>query len=202
MPSTRYLRRILAPSLAAALATVAACGDSARQAPEETAAAGGTANAPAPPAGGASAAGVPSTGRRGGVPVSVAVTLGGDGSRTASGTGECTFAEQASIYNVPAKQWAARFDGGTGSVIGSANLTVWQFAGGAPDQFSLGLDVGQRSHRIATVKGGELVGSGRVTIRQQGSGVRFEVDGEDAGGTKVRTTIECERFTPAVAEGG
>ena len=136
------------------------------------------------------------------MPVRVGATLGAGGDRAASGTGECTFAEQASIYNVPAKQWAARFDGGTGSVIGSANLTVWQFAGGAPDQFSLGLDVGQTSHRIATVEGGELVGSGRVTVRQQGSGVRFEVDGQDAGGTKLRATIDCERFTPAVAEGG
>ena len=179
--------------------TVAACGDGAEKASEETAAAGGAADVPGQPVGGASAG---SVGRRGGVPVHVAATLGGRGDRTASGTGECTFAEQASIYNVPAKQWAARFDGGTGSAIGSANLTVWQFTGGAPDQFSLGLDVGQRSHRIATVKGGELVGSGRVTVRQQGSAVRSEVDGQDAEGTKVRATIECERFTPAVAEGG
>ena len=198
------LRTICAVASALTLCvTVAACRDRAGQASEETAAAGGAADTPAPPAGGADAASsAGSPGRRGGVPVSVAATLGGGGARTASGTGECTFADQASIYDVPAKQWAARFDGGTAAAIGSANLTVWQFTGGGPDQFSLGLDVGQQSHQIATVKGGEMRGSGRVTVRQQGSGVRFEIDGQDAAGTKVRATIDCERFTPAVAEGG
>jgi hypothetical protein len=52
------------------------------------------------------------------------------------------------------------------------------------------------------VKGGEVVGSGRVTVQRSGAGARFEVDGEDEDGTRIRATVECQRVTEAVAEGG
>jgi hypothetical protein len=181
--------------------SVAACGretgkrdDTASGSPASTPATGESAPAPA--------RGV-ITGGGGGVPLELSAVLtggpGAGGTFRASGTGECTYAEHASIYNVPARQWAVRY-GGEG--IESLTLTVWQFSGGAPDQFSLGLNAGSRSHRIQTVKGGELLGSGRVTVRKGGPGAHFKVDGQDADGTKIRASIDCERVTEAVAEGG
>jgi hypothetical protein len=178
-------------ALCALCATVAACGRANGKRDD-------TANArPAPaPAteGSASSATRAATPRGGGVPLKVSATLsGGPGAGTfsATGNGECTYAEHASIYDVPAKQWAARY---AGEGIESLTLTVWQFSGGTPDQFNLAMDAGSRSHRIQTVKGGEIVGSGKAT--------HFEVDGQDADGTRVRASIDCERVTEAVAEGG
>ena len=194
MPRSVYVLAICAISV-----SVAACGratgkrdDTATARPAPAPATGGSGSSP-------SRVAAP---RGGGVPLKVSATLsGGPGGGTfnAAGNGECTRAEQASIYNVPARQWAARY---AGEGIESLTLTVWQFTGGTPDQFSLALDEGSRSHRIQTVKGGEMVGSGKVTVRTSGSGAHFEVDGQDAEGTRVRASIDCERVTEAVAEGG
>jgi hypothetical protein len=59
-----------------------------------------------------------------------------------------------------------------------------------------------RQHRISTVKGGEIIGSGSVAMHPSGAGAHFEVVGTDAEGGSIRATFQCERFTEHVAERG
>jgi len=67
---------------------------------------------------------------------------------------------------------------------------------------SLDLQTDTGSHRIATVKGGEIVGSGTVRFRPEKSGGRFEIYGKDAEGDTIEVNITCPSFSPIVAEGG
>jgi hypothetical protein len=134
------------------------------------------------------------------VRVKIELLAGGDRAESA-GMGRCTHAEQASIYGVPAALWQIQ-DSGTGQ-IGHATLTVWRPASGSgADQFSMAIGSGDRQHRISTVKGGEIVGSGSVAMHPTGDGAHFEVVGTDAEGRSIRATFQCERFTEHVAEGG
>ena len=140
------------------------------------------------------------TGAAGEVPLKIELSAGGARAELA-GTGRCTHAEQASIYGVPAALWQIQ-DSGTGE-IGHATLTVWRPASGSGgDQFSMAIGSGDRQHLISTVKGGEIVGSGTVTMHPSGDGAHFEVVGKDAEGRSIRATFQCERFTEHVAEGG
>ena len=140
------------------------------------------------------------TGAPGEVPLKIELSAGGDRAES-SGMGRCTHAEQASIYGVPAALWQIQ-NSGTGE-IGHATLTVWRPASGSgADQFSMAIGTSDRQHRISTVKGGEIVGSGSVTMHPSGEGAHFEVVGTDADGRSIRATFQCERFTEHVAEGG
>lgn len=140
------------------------------------------------------------TGAPGEVPLKIELLAGGDRAELA-GMGRCTHAKQASIYGMPAALWQIQ-DSGTGE-IGHATLTVWRPASGTDaDQFSMAIGSGDRQHRISTVKGGEIVGSGSVAMHPSGAGALFEVVGTDAEGRSIRATFQCERFTEHVAEGG
>jgi hypothetical protein len=116
-------------------------------------------------------------------------------------TGECATSAESSIYDVPATQWHVMF-GGDGSNIQHLNLTVWRPRSGAPDMVGLSLQSGEITHRIATVQGGELVGSGTPGVRVEGKGGILTVTGKDDHGHPIELSVQCERFDEVVAEGG
>jgi hypothetical protein len=134
------------------------------------------------------------------VSLTAQVTLGGRLTSFA-GPGECHHTADASIYQVPASQWAARVQSDT-SALRYLNLTLWQPRGETEVQVSLAVTVGQRTHRIATVTGGELQGTGRGVIEPGGAGGTLKVDGRDAEGQTVALVVQCSRFTEPIAEGG
>lgn len=117
-------------------------------------------------------------------------------------TGECATHAASSIYDVPATQWRASFGGGDRSNIQHLNLTVWRPRSGAPEMVNLHLRSGEVGHRIATVKGGEIAGSGTAGVRSTGRGGILTVTGNDGDGRPIELTVECERFDEVVAEGG
>jgi hypothetical protein len=117
------------------------------------------------------------------------------------GAGECNHTEDASIYEVPATLWRAGYQGAEGTEIQDLNLTLWQPKTGG-DQFTVALQLGGETHQIATVKGGTLVGSCTATMRSEGAGGTFVVQGKDENGGALQLTVKCDRFTEPVAEGG
>jgi hypothetical protein len=117
------------------------------------------------------------------------------------GPGECHHTEDASIYEVPASMWSAHVVSESGQ-LRDLNLTLWQPKGAAEVQVSLGLTIGARSHDLTTVKGGEVKGSGTGRVNPKGAGGSMRVDGKSADGASVRLTVDCERWTEPVAEGG
>ena len=138
-------------------------------------------------------------GSRGEVPLTIEVSVGGERADL-TGTGKCTHAPEASIYGTPAALWQIQ-DSDAGK-IRYANLTVWRLKTGGPEQFSMSINTADEEHAINTVKGGELVGSGTVSVHPSGEGAHFEVIGKDAAGRSVRATFQCARFTEHMAEGG
>lgn len=118
-----------------------------------------------------------------------------------SGLGECQHTTDASIYDVPASMWSARFTDEAGKFT-YLNLTLWQPKAAAAVQVSLGLTVAGKTSEIATVKGSQIRGSGTGRIEPKGEGGALIVDGKDANGHAVRLTVDCSRFTEPVAEGG
>ncbi len=120
----------------------------------------------------------------------------------AHGAGECQHEPNASIYNALASLWRVEYSDPKGEQIRRLSLTVWQLKSGGPNQLSLALESGSNSHRIATVKGGKLIGTGTVMLQPQQSGGRFEVKGTDERGATIEATIFCPTFTNIVAEGG
>jgi hypothetical protein len=130
------------------------------------------------------------------------VTVEVDGAKAAyTGQGECHHTADASIYEVPASMWSARVTAESGD-LRYLNLTLWQPRGAAEIQVSLGLTIGARSHDIATVKGADAKGSGTGRVDPKGPGGAMGVDGKAADGARVRLTVDCERWTEPVAEGG
>ena len=119
-----------------------------------------------------------------------------------AGTGECATHGASSIYDVPATQWRATFGGGDGSDLQHLNLTIWRPRSGAPDMVNLSLRSGEAGHRIATVEGGEIVGSGTAGVQAEGPGGTLTVMGKDDHGHDIELSIRCERFDEVVAEGG
>ena len=179
-----------------AVLLTAACGDGGD--PRD----GATPNdeaAPGRAAGAGEANATIATGAPGEVPLKIELSTGGDRAELV-GMGRCTHAKEASIYGVPAALWQVQ-DSDTGE-IGHASLTVWRPAAGGADQFSMAIASGDRDHRISTVKGGEIVGRGTVTMHPSGAGAHFEVVGTDGDGRSVRATFQCERFAEHIAEGG
>jgi hypothetical protein len=181
------------------VACCTACGGDAATSRSASGAASDTAGAAPPPA--AEAAG-PASGAvsRGTVPMQIEAMVGGRSYR-ASGPGECTHTTDASIYEVPAAQWAARYSAESGDIT-NLNLTIWQPKSGGPDQFNLSMRTGSTESRIATVKGGDIVGAGSAGVRPDGAAGTLTAEGTDAAGTLVRVSITCERFPEPVAEGG
>ena len=185
------------PPTALALLLVVACGDGGEGGDRASADAG---SAQRRGAGAGEPAVSVATGAPGEVPLKIELSAGGDRAEL-TGMGRCTHAKEASIYGMPASLWQIQ-DSDTGQ-IGHATLTVWRPASGSGgDQFSMAIASGDRDHRISTVKGGEIVGSGSITMHPMGAGAHFEVVGTDAEGRSVRASFQCERFTEHVAEGG
>lgn len=135
------------------------------------------------------------------VPVKVTVTVAGR-TDTLRGTGQCGHEPNAFIYGAPAALWRVEYAGtGAGPRV---SLSYWRFggAGAGEPQFSLAVDGKKARHRISTVEGGKLQGSGRATFRPTASGGRFEIVGKAQNGAALQATIECARFGGIYAEGG
>ena len=130
------------------------------------------------------------------VTVKVALKAGGQ-SLTSSGTGSCTHADQASIYNVMSQMWTVRQQGEGGST----QLTLWRPVDGKEDMFSLSVN-GAKDIAVSTVRGGTVTGAGTVKFQAKEKGGTFTIDAKAKTGEAVTGTIECSAFTAAIAEGG
>jgi hypothetical protein len=130
------------------------------------------------------------------VPLEVSLKVGSE-TYVAKGLGSCTHARNASIYGVVAELWSVRqkHDGR------SVQLTLWKPADGTADMFSLSLNAAT-STTISTVRGGQVTGSGTVTLAPLPKGGTFTVDAKTRTGEAIAGTIKCEAFTPHIAEGG
>ena len=137
---------------------------------------------------------------RGTVPMKVSVKVDGKSYRS-SGMGECASSADASIYQVPATLWHAIY-AGDGSELRNLNLTIWRPKAGRGDMVGLSLEIGETTHQIATVKGGQTAGSGVPGVRPAGKGGTLTVAGKDDHGDAIELSVECERFDEVVAEGG
>ena len=133
------------------------------------------------------------------VPMKVTVTIGGK-VETLRGTGRCGHEPRASLYGAAAALWLAEYTGGAQAP--RVSLRYWRFAAGDEVQFSLAVDGKTATHRINTVKGGKLEGSGRATFQPTAQGGRFSITGKTQNGASVQATIECARFGGIAAEGG
>lgn len=118
------------------------------------------------------------------------------------GAGQCKHEPNASIYSAPASLWTVDFGDTKAGDLKHVTLTVWQPKNESPSQMSLALDTRAGSHRIATVKGGQLVGVGTVNFRSEKSGGRFDIKGKDAAGATIEGSITCPIFGNIIAEGG
>lgn len=127
------------------------------------------------------------------VPIEVSLKVGGQ-AYVAKGLGSCTHAPKASIYNVPAQLWSVSQQGDGGLV----QLTLWKPADGSANMFSLSV----KNITISTVKGGQVTGTGTVTLAPSGKGGTLTVDARTRTGEAIAGTIKCEAFTPHIAEGG
>ncbi|MFN2398482.1 MAG: hypothetical protein ABR543_07545 [Gemmatimonadaceae bacterium] len=135
------------------------------------------------------------------VPITIALNVGGKSYR-AKGLGECKHAPEAYIYSVAAAMWSVQYNS-SNTTPRNLSLTMWRPASGdAPPQLTIAVNTGSMSHHISTVKGGKIAGAGTVTMQPKNTGGRFEISGKSANGTAIRGTIDCGRFTPAIAEGG
>jgi hypothetical protein len=181
--------------LGAAGVALVACGEGSRESSGDASAQEATRSAASQGLDAAAA-----SGERGSVPIVIAADIDGDEHR-ARGNGSCSHAEQASIRGVPSQMWQVQYRGGDGG-ISHLNLTMWRPQGGGVDQVSFSAQTESGSHRIDTVVGSELTGSGVVMLRPDGEGIRVTLDGRDADGKPLRLTISCARVTPAIAEGG
>lgn len=133
-------------------------------------------------------------------PVAVEFLVSGKPFR-GQGAGQCKHEPNATIYNAPASLWTVEFSDGTEGVK-HVTLSVWQPKSNSQSQMSLALDTRAGSHRIATVKGGQLVGVGMVNFRSEKSGGRFDIKGKDATGITIEGSITCPSFGNIIAEGG
>jgi hypothetical protein len=103
---------------------------------------------------------------------------------------------------VPATQWHAMLDGGNGSELENVNVTVWRPKAGGPDQVTLFMTVGKRTHRIATVSGGEQAGRATASARPEGTGGTLLVEGTTAEGTPITLELRCSAFSEIVDGNG
>jgi hypothetical protein len=120
----------------------------------------------------------------------------------AEGNGECSTSSESTIYDVPTTQWHAMLDGGNGSELENVNVTVWRPKAGGPDQVTLFMTVGKRTHRIATVSGGEQAGRATASARPEGKGGTLLVEGTTAEGTPITLELRCSAFSEIVDGNG
>jgi hypothetical protein len=115
----------------------------------------------------------------------------------AEGTGQCATSADGSIYQVPASLWHVIFQDASAHL----NLVVWRPRSG-DDMVNFVLTENLIPHRIATVKGADIMGGGTPTVKPAGSGGTLSVKGRDDHGHMVEMTVECARFDEQVGEGG
>lgn len=130
------------------------------------------------------------------VPLEVSLKVGA-GAYTGKGQGSCTHAPKASIFGVLSEMWTVRHQEEGRSV----QLTLWKPADGSAPMFNLSVS-GKTNASISTVRGGQVTGSGTVTLAPSGKGGTFTIDAKGKAGEAIGGTIACEAFTPAIAEGG
>ncbi len=193
----------LLPPAAGALASAllfTACGS---DAPRPGSSGTGDAGSPDVPAAAGTASAGPAPGLDAGdsLPITIAATV--DGKRfEASGRGACNHTTGASIYGVPAAQWAYRYSSPTaGAELENLNVTVWEIRSGGV-QVSLSLRAGGRNHSISTVRGGTIEGQGSARATPKGKGGTLSVEGTTADGRRITLTAGCERTVEPVAAGG
>ena len=133
------------------------------------------------------------------VPMKVTVTVGGK-TETLRGTGRCGHEPRAWLYERAAALWLAEYP--QGAEARRVSLSYWRFSTGDEVQFSLVVHGKTTAHRISTVKGGKLVGSGSATFQPTAQGGRFSITGKTQNGASLQATIECARFGAIAAEGG
>ena len=119
----------------------------------------------------------------------------------AKGGRQCKHEPNGSIYGSPASLWTVESTNRNNS-LQRLSLTVWKLTREGTTQMSLDLQTDTGTHRIATVKGGEIVGSGTVMFRPEASGGRFEIHGKDPKGNTVEVNVTCPGFGTIMAEGG
>ena len=132
--------------------------------------------------------------------IDIAAVVNGKQLQT-QGDGQCKHEPNGFIYGLPASLWTVEYSD-VKSALQHLTLTVWHLKNEGTNQMSLNLQTGTGSHRIATVKGGKIVGSGTVTFRPEKSGGRFEIQGKDEDGDTLEVKITCPNFSNIVAEGG
>ena len=132
-------------------------------------------------------------------PMKVTLTVGGR-TETLRGPGRCGKEPGAWLHGAAAALWTAEYTGeGDGPWV---SLSYWRLAAGETSQFSLTIEGETAVHRISTVEGGTLEGSGRVTFQPTALGGRFEIAGRAQDGARLEVSIECARFGAIAAEGG
>jgi hypothetical protein len=131
------------------------------------------------------------------VQVTIELKIGPDALK-AAGSGACTHAPQASIYDLRAQLRAVRF-----AVSGqSVQLSFWDPLDGSEDMFTLAASTGTNARSVSTVRGGNAKGSGTAVFEPAGKGGTFRIDARTADGIPIAGTIKCDAFTPHMAEGG
>jgi hypothetical protein len=118
------------------------------------------------------------------------------------GSGECSTSSESTIYDVPATQWHAAYDGGGRAELGNVNVTVWRPKAGGADQVTLYLTAAGRTHRIATVAGGERIGRATASARSEGDGGTLVVEGVSGDGTAIKLELRCSAFSEIVEGNG
>lgn len=131
------------------------------------------------------------------VPMKVEGTVAGHPWK-AEGTGQCATSAHGSIYDVPASLWHAIFQDASAHL----NLVVWRPKSGGGDMVNFVLTENLVPHRIATVKGADILGGGTPAVKPAGSGGTLSLKGRDDHGHIVEMTVECARFDEQMAEGG
>jgi hypothetical protein len=134
-----------------------------------------------------------------GVPLAIVAEVGGR-RYTATGSGDCVVEPDGSIYDAPSAMYAARFTGD--GALRRLNLTAWRLKDGSGTQATLWLEIGETSHRIATVPRGERLGRAATEVRLTGAGGSIVVDGVDGSGTPIRLTATCGAFVRNTEQNG
>lgn len=124
--------------------------------------------------------------------IDVALTVGGV-SYTAKAPGECNYSTESTIFELPATMWAARQHEGNRNV----NFTLWHPKKGGGDMLTLFVTIGNKTHRVNTVKIGshaDVQGSGQATFEKSGAGGIFTIEAIADTGAKISGRISCSGF--------
>jgi hypothetical protein len=128
-------------------------------------------------------------------------TIAGRSTFTTKGLGDCTYTDDASIYDVPAAMWHATLRA-EGQSVSYVNVTIWQFKNRAANQIAVGVQLGPNFRHISTVKGSALIGEGTAKAERSGDQATLTVDGQDEERTALALRIRCVKVNTPVEEGG